>query len=129
MPTYEYQCAACDHRFEEFQSITAKPLKKCPSCKKSKVNRLLGTGAGMIFKGSGFYITDYRSEGYQSAAKADAGGAGGTSDASGGKSESPAAAPAKDSSSATSTPSAASTPAAPAPSAAKPPSGKSRPAK
>jgi putative FmdB family regulatory protein len=73
MPTYEYQCSACGHRFEEFQSITAKPIRKCPSCGKLKVDRLIGTGAGMIFKGSGFYITDYRSESYKSAAKADGG--------------------------------------------------------
>lgn len=74
MPTYDYHCTACSHRFELFQSITAKPVKKCPACNKSKVSRLLGTGAGMIFKGSGFYITDYRSEGYKSAAKAESGG-------------------------------------------------------
>jgi len=71
MPTYEYKCAACGHAFEEFQSITAKPIRKCPECKKNKVDRLMGTGSAMIFKGSGFYITDYRSEGYKSAAKAD----------------------------------------------------------
>jgi putative FmdB family regulatory protein len=70
MPTYDYQCEACKHRFEKFQSITAKPIRKCPECGKNKVRRLLGTGAGLIFKGSGFYITDYRSESYKSAAKA-----------------------------------------------------------
>lgn len=74
MPTYEYKCFACEHQFERFQSITAEPIKKCPECGKNKVRRLLGTGAGMIFKGSGFYITDYRSEGYKSAAKAESGG-------------------------------------------------------
>lgn len=74
MPTYEYKCEACGHKFERFQSITAEPIKKCPECKKNKVNRLIGTGAGLIFKGSGFYITDYRSEGYKEKAKADAGG-------------------------------------------------------
>lgn len=79
MPTYEYLCSACKHKFEEFQSITAKAIRKCPKCKKNKVDRLLGTGAGMIFKGSGFYITDYRSEGYKSAAKADSGGGSGSS--------------------------------------------------
>ena len=73
MPTYEYKCDACGHTFEKFQSITAAPIKKCPECGKSKVRRLIGTGAGMIFKGSGFYITDYRSESYQNAAKADKG--------------------------------------------------------
>lgn len=71
MPTYDYQCEACGHTFEEFQSITAKPLKKCPACGKSKLQRLIGTGAGIIFKGSGFYETDYRSESYKQAAKAD----------------------------------------------------------
>jgi putative FmdB family regulatory protein len=70
MPTYDYKCEACGHRFEKFQSITAKPIRKCPECGKNKVRRLLGTGAGLIFKGSGFYITDYRSESYKSAAKA-----------------------------------------------------------
>lgn len=73
MPTYEYKCFACDHVFEQFQSITAKPIKRCPQCGKSKVKRLLGTGAGLIFKGSGFYITDYRSESYKNSAKADSG--------------------------------------------------------
>jgi putative FmdB family regulatory protein len=68
MPTYEYACAECDHRFEEFQSITAKPLRKCPQCGKSSLKRLIGTGAGFIFKGSGFYCTDYRSEGYKKSA-------------------------------------------------------------
>ena len=71
MPTYDYVCRACEHEFEEFQSITAKPLKKCPECGKSKLERLIGTGAGIIFKGSGFYETDYRSENYKKAAKAE----------------------------------------------------------
>jgi putative FmdB family regulatory protein len=75
MPTYEYECDACQHKFEELQSITEKPLKKCPKCKKSKLRRLFGIGAGLIFKGSGFYQTDYRSESYKAAAKADADGA------------------------------------------------------
>jgi putative FmdB family regulatory protein len=65
MPTYEYKCANCDHLMEAFQSITAKPLKKCPECGKLKLQRLLGTGAGLIFKGSGFYETDYRSDSYK----------------------------------------------------------------
>ncbi|HEY7115876.1 MAG TPA: FmdB family zinc ribbon protein [Tepidisphaeraceae bacterium] len=76
MPTYEYQCDACNHRFEKFQSITAAPIKKCPKCGKSKVRRLIGTGAGVLFKGSGFYITDYRPDSYNKAAKADAPGGG-----------------------------------------------------
>ncbi len=70
MPTYEYQCRSCAHRFEAFQSITASPLTRCPKCKK-KVDRLIGSGAGFLFKGSGFYTTDYRSKPYQEAAKKD----------------------------------------------------------
>lgn len=72
MPTYEYKCDACGAAFERFQSIMAAPIKKCPTCGKNKVRRLIGMGAGLIFKGSGFYITDYRSEGYKDKAKADA---------------------------------------------------------
>src|ERR1041385_7402408 len=75
MPTYEYKCEACGHQFEKFQSITAAPIKKCPECGKAKVHRLIGTGAGLLFKGSGFYITDYRSESYKDAAKSDSGAA------------------------------------------------------
>lgn len=71
MPTYDYVCAVCEHAFEEFQSISAKPLKKCPECGKPKLKRLIGTGAGIIFKGSGFYETDYRSDSYKEAAKKD----------------------------------------------------------
>jgi putative FmdB family regulatory protein len=71
MPTYEYECSACGHRYELFQSITAKPVKKCPSCHRPTAKRLIGAGAGIIFKGSGFYATDYRSEGYKTAAKAE----------------------------------------------------------
>src|SRR5579864_5516833 len=73
MPTYEYRCPDCGHKFERFQSITAAPIKECPACHKKKVHRLIGTGAGLIFKGSGFYITDYRSEGYKEKAKAESG--------------------------------------------------------
>lgn len=71
MPTYEYQCQKCGHTFEEFQSIKAEPLQKCSKkgCR-GKVRRLVSAGAGLLFKGSGFYITDYRSEGYKKAAKA-----------------------------------------------------------
>jgi putative FmdB family regulatory protein len=75
MPTYEYQCDACKHRLEEFQSFTEEPLKKCPECGKKKLRRLLGSGAAIIFKGSGFYQTDYRSDSYKTAAKADNDGA------------------------------------------------------
>jgi putative FmdB family regulatory protein len=59
MPTYEYQCQKCDYTFEAFQSITEKPLKRCPNCG-GAVKRLISSGAGLIFKGSGFYITDYK---------------------------------------------------------------------
>jgi putative FmdB family regulatory protein len=77
MPTYEYKCEACGFEFEKFQSIKAPAVKRCPRCGKSQVKRLIGMGAGVIFKGGGFYATDYRSESYKSAAKADAGGASG----------------------------------------------------
>jgi putative FmdB family regulatory protein len=90
MPTYDYVCDACEHEWEEFQSMSAKPTKKCPECRKSKARRRIGPGAGIIFKGSGFYITDYRSDSYKKAADADskssAGDAGKSSD--GAKSES-----------------------------------------
>ncbi|HVZ94761.1 MAG TPA: zinc ribbon domain-containing protein [Phycisphaerales bacterium] len=71
MPTYDYECSACGHRFEEFQSMSAKPLKKCPECGKNALERLIGIGAGIIFKGGGFYETDYRSDSYKKAAEAD----------------------------------------------------------
>jgi putative FmdB family regulatory protein len=71
MPTYDYECDACDHKFELYQSITADPEKKCPKCKKMKLRRLIGTGAAVVFKGSGFYQTDYRSESYKKSAEAD----------------------------------------------------------
>jgi len=71
MPTYDYKCNACGHVFEKFQSITAPAVRKCPKCGKLKVQRLIGTGAGVIFKGSGFYQTDYRSEAYKQAAEKD----------------------------------------------------------
>ena len=62
MPTYEYVCPKCDHAFEQFQSMNDAPLKKCPKCKKAGVKRLIGGGAGLIFKGTGFYITDYKNK-------------------------------------------------------------------
>jgi putative FmdB family regulatory protein len=71
MPTYEYKCDNCRHELEAFQSITAKPLRKCPECGKLKLKRLLGTGAGLIFKGSGFYETDYRSDSYKKTAESE----------------------------------------------------------
>ena len=68
MPTYEYECTKCSHQFEKFQSMKDEPLKRCPRCR-CKVKRLMGTGAGIIFKGSGFYQTDYRSSDYHEKAK------------------------------------------------------------
>ena len=71
MPTYEYECAACEHTFEEFQQISDKPLRTCPNCKRRKLRRLIGAGAAVLFKGSGFYQTDYRSKNYTDQAKAE----------------------------------------------------------
>jgi len=71
MPTYEYVCKNCQHEFERFQGIKAKPIRKCPECGKLSLQRLIGAGAGIIFKGSGFYQTDYRSEGYKKAAESE----------------------------------------------------------
>ena len=71
MPTYDYECDGCGHRFELFQAITEEPKKKCPQCKKSRLRRLFGTGAALMFKGSGFYQTDYRSDSYKKASEAD----------------------------------------------------------
>ncbi len=69
MPTYNYECSACGHAFELFQSMTDKVKRKCPECGKQKLERLIGTGAGLIFKGSGFYETDYRSASYEAGRK------------------------------------------------------------
>src|SRR5579872_4347902 len=94
MPTYEYVCSKCDHQFEKYQSIADKSLTTCPKelCGmkkwgKGKIKRVIGAGAGLIFKGSGFYITDYRSENYKAGAKKDSapaatGGSGGESKSS-----------------------------------------------
>ena len=71
MPTYQYICDDCQYEFEKFQSITARPIRKCPKCGRLSVQRLIGAGAGVIFKGSGFYQTDYRSEGYRKAAESE----------------------------------------------------------
>ncbi len=71
MPTYDYVCDGCGHAFELFQSITDKVKKTCPECKKRKLRRLIGTGAAIMFKGSGFYQTDYRSESYKKGAAAE----------------------------------------------------------
>jgi putative FmdB family regulatory protein len=74
VPTYEYECRQCGHRFETFQSMKDEPLKKCPKCG-GELRRLIGTGAGILFKGSGFYQTDYRSESYRKKAKSETGDA------------------------------------------------------
>jgi len=89
MPTYEYECTKCDHRFEVFQSMKDAPLQRCPKCR-CKIRRVLGTGAGIIFKGSGFYQTDYRSKDYHEAAKKDTTPAASPSSDSGAKAEKPA---------------------------------------
>lgn len=65
MPTYEYECGSCRHHFERSQSMTAKPVSVCPKCGKRSVKRLISLGGGLLFKGSGFYATDYRSSGYK----------------------------------------------------------------
>ena len=75
MPTYEYRCDACGHEFELFQQMSAPVKRKCPECGKYRLKRLIGTGAGIIFKGGGFYETDYRSDSYKKAAEADGKGA------------------------------------------------------
>ncbi len=79
MPTYDYECKACHHRWELFQSIKAEPEKKCPKCGKRQAQRMIGPGAGIIFKGSGFYQTDYRSSDYKKSAEADKKASEGTS--------------------------------------------------
>ena len=71
MPTYEYVCEACGHELELFQNISEAPKRKCPACKKQKLKRKIGGGAGFLFKGSGFYLTDYRSDSYKKAAEAE----------------------------------------------------------
>ena len=74
MPTYDYVCDGCGHAFELFQSMTENAKKTCPKCKKKKLRRLIGAGGAIVFKGSGFYKTDYRSESYKKGAAADSGG-------------------------------------------------------
>ena len=71
MPTYDYECQACDHTFEYFQSMNDKVKRKCPECGRMKLIRLIGAGGAVIFKGSGFYATDYRSADYKKSAEAD----------------------------------------------------------
>jgi len=75
MPTYEYECEACGKSCEEFQGIKDPPLKVCPHCREPRLRRLVGVGAGFLFKGSGFYITDYRSKEYKEKAKKESGAA------------------------------------------------------
>jgi len=74
MPTYDYVCDGCGHAFELFQSMTEPVKKTCPKCKKKKLRRLIGAGGAIVFKGSGFYKTDYRSDSYKKGAAADSGG-------------------------------------------------------
>jgi putative FmdB family regulatory protein len=71
MPTYDYECSECDHKFELFQQMSDSVKRKCPECGKNRLKRLIGTGAGIIFKGGGFYETDYRSDSYKKAAAED----------------------------------------------------------
>jgi len=80
MPTYDYKCTACNHTMEAFQSMKDKPLRTCPSCGKNALERLIGTGAAVLFKGSGFYQTDYRSESYKKAAASEKSAASSSSD-------------------------------------------------
>ena len=87
MPTYDYVCDGCGHAFELFQSMTDSVKKTCPKCRKPKLRRLIGAGGAIVFKGTGFYKTDYRSESYKKGAAADSGG-GKKSDAGGKKTES-----------------------------------------
>ncbi len=102
MPTYDYQCDACGHEWELFQKITDDPETRCPECKKKKARRLFGTGAAIVFKGSGFYQTDYRSDSYKKGKKAakDSSDGGAKSDSKGsegGKGKEKSAAPTSES--------------------------------
>ena len=91
MPTYEYRCSN-GHQFEQFQRMSEEPLKECTQCG-APAERLLSSGAGLLFKGSGFYITDYRSDSYKKAAEADKGGSSGSSGKSEGGSSTPSTPP------------------------------------
>jgi len=71
MPTYDYECGNCEHTFELFQTISEPLKRKCPECGRLKLKRLIGAGAAVVFKGSGFYQTDYRSESYKKSASAE----------------------------------------------------------
>ncbi|MCU0958874.1 MAG: zinc ribbon domain-containing protein [Pirellulaceae bacterium] len=81
MPTYDYQCSGCEHEFELFQSISDRPRRKCPACGEMKLKRLIGPGAAVVFKGSGFYQTDYRSESYRKRAAEEKSATSGTTEA------------------------------------------------
>lgn len=111
MPTYDYRCKACGHEFELFQSMTEPVKRKCPACAKNTLERLIGTGAALVFKGSGFYQTDYRSESYKKAADAD-------------KAPAPADKPKADAATETSSKTDAKAAAKPEPAAAPPPASK-----
>jgi len=87
MPTYDYVCDGCGHAFELFQSMSDPVKRTCPKCRKAKLRRLIGAGGAIVFKGSGFYKTDYRSESYKKGAAADSGGDGGKKADGGGTSE------------------------------------------
>jgi putative FmdB family regulatory protein len=117
MPTYDYRCGKCEHTFEHFQSMKDAPLKVCPSCRAKALERLIGTGAAVLFKGSGFYQTDYRSESYTKAAKAEQSSA--ASGTAPGAAPAAATAPAATAAAPTAAP-ATNTPSAPAPPSAKP---------
>lgn len=80
MPTYDYVCDGCGHAFELFQSMTDNAKTTCPKCRKRKLRRLIGAGAALVFKGSGFYKTDYRSESYKKGAAADSAASSGAKD-------------------------------------------------
>ena len=88
MPTYDYVCDGCGHAFELFQSMTDSVKKTCPQCGKKKLRRLIGAGGAIVFKGSGFYKTDYRSDSYKKGAEADKSSSGGSSSDGGKKSDS-----------------------------------------
>ena len=105
MPTYDYVCDSCGHEFEAFESITSEPQRDCPECKTPRLRRKIGPGAAILFKGSGFYKTDYRSESYKSAAKAEKSSSepAGTSKSDSSKSDTPKSNSSKSSTTPTST--------------------------
>jgi putative FmdB family regulatory protein len=101
MPTYEYKCTKCSHQFEAVQKMTDNPLTRCPECR-CKIKRLIGAGAGVIFKGSGFYTTDYRSDSYKKGAESEKKSSGDDSASSGGSKDSGDSKPKKDNGASTS---------------------------